>query len=206
MVRVKICGLTRQEDAELAVELGAFAVGFVFEPTSRRYVGSPEWAPAWLEGFAAEVVAVHGSAPAPLHGLPFSAVQAIVWPQGGAGPGSPTRIKVVRPRADMAVGKAVEQTQGFDWVLLDAYDPEALGGTGKSVDLGLARDLVSGIREARPDCQIGLAGGLTPENVARAVEVVGPDYVDVASGVESAPGIKDPEKMRGFFGALGVGC
>lgn len=203
MVKVKICGLTRQEDAELAVELGAFAAGFVFEPTSRRYVGSQHWSPTWLEGLAAEVVAVHGTAPEPLPKLPFSAVQSIEWPHGVACTGAQMLIKVVRPRGGRDLAAAVAQAEGFDWVLLDAYDPEQFGGTGKSVDLELARDVVAGLRGAHPCCQIGLAGGLTPGNVARAAQSVQPDYVDVASGVESSPGVKDAEKMRAFFGALG---
>jgi phosphoribosylanthranilate isomerase len=79
--------------------------------------------------------------------------------------------------------------------LLDAYDPDRLGGTGKTFDWNAAR-------EAKQYGPIILAGGLTPENVARAVRQVRPFAVDVASGVESAPGIKDPAKLRAFFAAV----
>jgi len=79
--------------------------------------------------------------------------------------------------------------------LLDAYDPERLGGTGKTFDWNFAR-------EAKQYGPIILAGGLTPENVTRAVREVHPFAVDVASGVESAPGIKDAAKLRAFFAAV----
>jgi phosphoribosylanthranilate isomerase len=79
--------------------------------------------------------------------------------------------------------------------LLDAYDPSRLGGTGRTFDWSVAR-------EAKQYGPIILAGGLTPENVALAVREVRPFAVDVASGVESAPGIKDPAKLRSFFAAV----
>ena len=79
--------------------------------------------------------------------------------------------------------------------LLDAFDPDRLGGTGKTFDWSAAR-------EAKRYGPIILAGGLTPENVGRAVRVVRPFAVDVASGVESAPGIKDAAKLRAFFAAV----
>ena len=79
--------------------------------------------------------------------------------------------------------------------LLDAFDPDRLGGTGKTFDWNAAR-------EAKQYGPIILAGGLTPENVAQAVREVRPFAVDVASGVESAPGIKDPAKLRAFFAAV----
>ncbi len=79
--------------------------------------------------------------------------------------------------------------------MLDAFDPDRLGGTGRTFDWSTAR-------EAKQYGQIILAGGLTPENVARAVREVRPFAVDVASGVESAPGIKDAAKLRAFFTAV----
>ena len=79
--------------------------------------------------------------------------------------------------------------------LLDAFDPDRLGGTGRTFDWRAAR-------EAKQYGPIILAGGLTPENVARAVREVRPFAVDVASGVESAPGIKDAAKLRAFFAAV----
>ena len=79
--------------------------------------------------------------------------------------------------------------------LLDAFDPDRLGGTGRTFDWSVAR-------EAKQYGPIILAGGLTPENVAQAVWEVRPFAVDVASGVESAPGIKDPAKLQAFFAAV----
>lgn len=205
MVGVKICGLTRREDAELAVELGAFAVGFVFEPSSPRYVGSPDWAPDWASKLKAEKVAVCRAAPIESPDPLFSAIQAIDWPKGETASVEMIRIKVLRPRQGDDLGSLVRLAEGFDWVLLDAYNSVKAGGTGEAIDLSLAHDTVCALREACPHCRIGLAGGLTPATVSKSVEAVQPDYVDVASGVESSPGIKDAEKMKAFIRALGVG-
>ena len=82
-------------------------------------------------------------------------------------------------------------------VLLDAYSSEAFGGTGKRVDLNFATEVV-----ARSHVPIILAGGLNPDNVSSVIEIVRPFCVDVASGIESKPGIKDPIKMRDFIQAV----
>ena len=79
--------------------------------------------------------------------------------------------------------------------LLDAFDPELIGGTGRTIDWAVAR-------EAKKFGPVILAGGLTPENVGQAIRQVEPFAVDVASGVESAPGKKDPAKLRAFFAAV----
>jgi phosphoribosylanthranilate isomerase len=200
--RIKICGLTRLEDAQRAVDLGAAALGFNFYPPSPRYI-EPEPARAIIRRlppfvtavgvFADETDAGHvislaresGATAVQVHGPRFPAlhellsvfrlVVAVAVREGF----KPEELRKIKPSA----------------FLLDAFDPDRLGGTGRTFDWSVAR-------EAKQYGPIILAGGLTPENVAQAVREVRPFAVDVASGVESAPGIKDPAKLQAFFAAV----
>jgi len=200
--RVKICGLTRLEDAQRAVELGAAALGFNFYPPSPRYI-EPAAARAIVRQlppfvtavgvFANETDACHvislarqaGVAAVQMHGPGFPALHELL--------SAYTLVVAVAVRE----GFKPEELGRFkpSAYLLDAFDPDRLGGTGKTFDWNVAR-------EALHYGPIILAGGLTPENVAQAVREVRPFAVDVASGVESAPGIKDPAKLRAFFAAV----
>lgn len=200
--RVKICGITRQEDAELAVELGAAALGFNFYQPSPRYI-DPEAAAAIIlklpplvtavgvfanesdDQLVARVARESRVGVIQLHGPQFP-------PLDGALAGFP-RIRAVAVREDFDPGML--SPLGGDAFLLDAYSPELLGGTGKPFNWAL-------VREANRFGSIILAGGLTPENVAQAIREVRPFAVDVASGVESAPGVKDPLKLQAFFRAV----
>jgi phosphoribosylanthranilate isomerase len=199
---VKVCGITRAEDALLAAELGASAVGLVFWPKSPRRV-SPEIARAIVAVLPASVVCVGVFVDQPiddvrrtsqfarlgaiqLHGSePVEYAQALLEPV----------IKAV-PVHDGFEAEALDRLPATITVLLDAHDPERHGGTGKTVNWEAA----SQAARRRP---IVLAGGLTPWNVAHAVAVVHPYAVDVSSGVEREPGIKDAQKLRAFFRALG---
>jgi phosphoribosylanthranilate isomerase len=200
--RVKICGITRLEDARLAVELGAAALGFNFYRPSPRFI-EPADARAIIAQlppftttvgvFADESEAVQVLSQVGLAGV--TAVQL-------HGPRHPALDEVIRALPlIVAVGVSREfrpedlgriSATGF---LLDTYDPELHGGTGKTFDWNLAR-------AAKRYGPIILAGGLTSENVGRAIREVHPFAVDVASGVESAPGIKDPANLRAFFAAV----
>ena len=200
--RVKICGITRLEDARQAVDLGAAALGFNFYPPSPRYIEPiaaraivrrlpPFVTPVGVfanetdagqvfsiaSAAGATVVQLHGPGFPDLHGLltAFTLVVAVAVREG---------FKVEE------LGKLKPSAY-----LLDAFDPDRPGGTGKTFDWNAAR-------EAKRYGPIILAGGLTPENVGQAVRVVRPFAVDVASGVESAAGIKDPAKLRAFFAAV----
>jgi phosphoribosylanthranilate isomerase len=194
--RIKICGLTRLEDAQRAVDLGAAALGFNFYPPSPRYI-EPEPARAIIRRLPPFVTAVGVFADETDAGHVISLAR-----ESGA-----TAVQVHGPRFPalhellsvftLVVAVAVRELRKIkpSAFLLDAFDPDRLGGTGRTFDWSVAR-------EAKQYGPIILAGGLTPENVAQAVWEVRPFAVDVASGVESAPGIKDPAKLQAFFAAV----
>jgi phosphoribosylanthranilate isomerase len=200
--RVKICGITRLEDAQLAIELGAAALGFNFyrpsprfiEPSAARNIAlkvSPFVATVGV--FANETDTVHVLARAGLAGVSCVQLHGPNYPAfGELGNAIPFIVAVRVSEAFKPEDLSRMTGTGF---LLDACDRELLGGTGKTFDWSVAR-------EAKKFGTIILAGGLTPENVGRAIHEVRPYAVDVASGVESAPGGKDPAKMRAFFKAV----
>jgi len=197
--RVKICGITRLEDAQLAVELGAAALGFNFYPPSPRYI-PPASARKIVMKLPPLVTAVGVFADETederVAGVAREAGVTTVQLHGAQLP------PLDRALANFKLIRAVAVTDGFraetlrelraDAFLLDAYDPKLLGGTGKPIKWSLAR-------EANRFGTIILAGGLTPENVGQAIREVRPFAVDVASGIEAAPGIKDAGKLRAFF-------
>jgi len=200
--RIKICGITREEDARLAVELGAAALGFNFYSPSPRCL-APEMARAIVAKLPPLVTPV-GVFADETDGEQVARVarQARVRVVQVHGPRFPSFECAL---ADFAIIRAVTVREGFqpemlgslagDAFLLDAFDAKLLGGTGKPFNWAWAR-------EANRFGTIILAGGLTPENVATAIREVQPFAVDVASGVEEAPGRKDPAKLRAFFAAV----
>jgi len=200
--RIKICGLTRLEDALRAADLGAAALGFNFYPPSPRYI-EPAAARAIIRRLPPFVDAVGVFANETDAGRVISlAREAGVTTVQVHGPSFPA-LDELQEVFTLVVAVAVRE--GFkpeelrkiksSAYLLDAYDPDRPGGTGRTFDWSVAR-------EAKQYGSIILAGGLTPENVAGAVREVRPFAVDVASGVESAPGIKDPAKLQAFFAAV----
>jgi len=194
MTRVKLCGLMRQQDAELAADLGADALGFVLERTSPRFIGDDveKWMNR-LPPFPVKV-AVFGKVDRPVHKGVFDLVQGALWEEY---PEPATkRIHVIRLRLGQSAKDLVQQTVNASAILLDAYREEGYGGTGHKVDWDVAAEIVQ-----RSDRPVILAGGLTPENVAEAIQRVRPFGVDVSSGIEDSPGIKNPSKMRDFVHA-----
>jgi phosphoribosylanthranilate isomerase len=194
VTRVKICGITRLRDAEEALELGAHALGFVLEPSSSRYVGHNR---ELLRGLArlrpfATLVAVFGPYRPEEDLAPFDAVQALDLP---VQTGFRKTIRAVRLQGEEEI-EAATAGRGADALLLDAFHPEAYGGTGTVLDWDRARRIVE-----LAEVNVILAGGLVAENVGQAIERVRPYGVDVSSGVEASPGIKDPEKIRRFIEA-----
>ena len=210
-VRVKICGITCSEDAEAAILAGADALGLNAWPGSKRYLDVAKAGP-WLKelpGFVTRVVLCvnHTFEEALRLGeLPFIDIAQFHGDESDdfctqySADGRP-HIRAVR----LGSREELERLPrlGTRQVLLDAAVAGAYGGTGARADLELAAAAVTRF----PRLSVTLAGGLEPENVAEAVRVVRPYAVDVASGVESSPGRKDPFKMRDFIqaalGALG---
>lgn len=197
---VKICGITRLEDAEAALEYGAGALGFVFWPESPRLIDparahaiasrlSPgivtvgvfvnqtrEYVEQVMEAVPLGAIQLHGDEPVTfVDGLPRPVLKAI------------------------ALGDSTDETIAA-WpmralILLDVHDPVRRGGTGRTVDWIRAAT----VARRRP---VVLAGGLGPQNVADAVASVRPFGIDVSSGVESAPGRKDRQKLKALFDAV----
>lgn len=205
--RVKICGLTRPEDAALAVSLGAWALGVIFVPGSPRRV-SIEQAAAVLASAPAGVERVGVFVNSGLDEIVESARACGLTAVQLHGEESPDECLEARRRTGCRVIKALRVagpetlagvvTFDTDFILLDTYQPGRHGGTGEVFDWNLAAALPANIRGER----LILSGGLNPDNIAEAVRVVAPYAVDVASGVESAPGIKDKEKLKKLFDTL----
>jgi phosphoribosylanthranilate isomerase len=201
MIRVKICGITRDEDAQLAAQLGATAIGLVLWPGSPRYLGA-ERARAIVGNLPSHVTAVGVFVNQPLDEVRRAAETAAL---GAVQLHGEEPLEYAQALLQPVV-KAVPVTTGFDpaalgaWppeitVLLDAHDPVRRGGTGTTIDWTLAARAAA----HRP---VLLSGGLTPENVAEAIGQVRPYGIDLSSGVERAPGIKDPGRLRALFDAL----
>jgi len=205
MIPVKICGITRPEDAALAVELGANAIGLVFWPASPRvvdharareivstlppnvdaigvFVNQTDEAVDIAHNIGLTVVQLHGDE----HPESYRSL--------ASSPDGVSVIKAVPVRDESAIRHVLEVPEGAK-VLLDAHDAVRRGGTGRTIDWTVA----ASIARERP---VILSGGLNAGNVLEAIEAVRPAAIDVSSGVESGPGRKDPAKLRAFFEIL----
>jgi phosphoribosylanthranilate isomerase len=200
MIRVKICGITTPEDARLAADLGASAVGLVFWPDSPRVIDlarAKEIVGALPPFVSAVGVFVNQQAQA--NRIAAQAGLSAVQFHGDEPPesyrGLPVRvIKAIAVRDQSAIETATAVPAAAH-VLLDAHDPIRRGGTGRTIDWSIA----AAIARRRP---VILSGGLNADNVLDAIEAVRPYAIDVSSGVESAPGKKDAEKLRHLFAIL----
>ena len=203
---MKICGITREEDLNAAVAAGADAVGFlVGVPTSQRNL-TLERAKTLLRQVPVFVDRVVVTAPESIKGLAEicetlkpSAIQMHGKKKFNASEVrdeiKDTRlIKTVYVTQDALNEAGVEELKAFDAVLLDSFIKGQYGGTGRVHDWNLSKQ----ITKAVAPLPLILAGGLKPENVQTAVQTVQPYAVDVASGVELQPGIKDHEKVQAF--------
>jgi phosphoribosylanthranilate isomerase len=194
---VKICGITRVQDAEAAVGRGAGALGFICWPGSPRYI-DPERAAAIVAGVPSSIltvgVFVNQTADAVNRIADAIALRAVQL-HGDETPDYAAAIERPVIRACAADSREVDRWPAEVRLLIDAVDPIRRGGTGRTVDWARA----AGLAATR---EVLLAGGLTPENVALAVRTVRPFGIDVSSGVERAPGIKDAGKIDALFAAL----
>ena len=202
MTKVKICGITNIHDARLALELGADMLGFNFYEFSPRYI-SPQKALSIINDLPQDTVSVGvfvnmedyrvdefidlvSLDAVQLHGDESSDFISSLRRYTDA-----KIIKAIRVNTDFQV-KTINET-GADSVLLDAFSKDKYGGTGERFEWDIAADAVNLAPE------LILAGGLTPDNVSEAIRIVRPFAVDVASGVESAPGRKDHSKLEAFI-------
>lgn len=208
--RIKICGLTRPGDARAAAEAGADYLGVVTVPASPRAVVEPERARAIRGDLEPPLVLVSADRdPAELASDGRTAGAGVLQLHGSETPddlrrlrdaGSWTLWKAVRIRAPDDLPEAVDRFGGLaDALLLDAWHPERLGGTGETFDWEAVRALRGRVPAG---VRLVAAGGLRPENVGDAVRVLRPDVVDVSSGVEASPGVKDSERVRAFVRAV----
>ena len=199
-MRVKICGITRSEDAKVAADLGAWAVGFVFWPRSPRFI-EPSRARAIVDQLPAYVMPVGVFVDQPMEDVEEIARVVRLGAVQLHGDESVAYARRLTRRVIKALGLPQALADGIlqDWrdatVLLDATDAERRGGTGRPIDWRQAAEVAG----RRP---VVLAGGLRPDNVAEAVRVVRPAAIDVSSGVERAPGEKDPRLMQALFAAV----
>ena len=211
MVEVKFCGLTREEDVRAAIDLGAAFVGAVLTESKRKV--TPDQAKslfAALEETPVKGVCVFGDEPIEdvIDAARHAACDVVQLHGRDHRPGDSDRLRteldvdvwhVVRVGPDGVADADRDGVNGADGVLLDTFALSTLGGTGEPFDWEAVAGDVRDLRFGR--CLI-VAGGLRPENVRGAIERLAPDVVDVSSGVEAAPGIKDPGKMAAFMIAV----
>lgn len=207
-IKIKICGITNLEDAGVAVEAGADALGFVFYSQSPRFIES-----AFAKGIIAQLppfvipvgVFVNQDQETIRNvfdecGLAFAQLHGEETPTFCESLGRPVlRALRLRDRGSLLALAEYKGRMGVRGFIVDAFSTEAYGGTGQTVDWSLARE----VAQAAP---ILLAGGLTSNIVQEAIRQVQPYGVDVSSGVEKSPRQKDHEKIRTFTQAVRLEC
>jgi phosphoribosylanthranilate isomerase len=207
-MRVKICGITQIEQGKAIVELGADSIGFICVPESPRYV-SVDRLRAIADTLPSETVKVgvfanHGVTEivAVVQQAHLSAIQL----HGTESPEFCRQLRqAIRPEIELikafrlksaaSLGETSAYLNCVDTLLLDAYHPQMLGGTGHTIDW---QDLL----QFKPAIPWLLAGGLTPDNISEALSRLQPDGIDLSSGVERSPGDKDLVKVAQLFEAI----
>ena len=199
MTFIKICGLTNRPDALAAAEAGANLLGFIGVPGGPRYLDTQQH---WeitedLPPFVQRVIVVQQPGDDEEYGSDYVQHYGDTeWATRASGMAW-KRIRVFRMRDESSLAEIAAFKEPVAAIHLDTYHKDKLGGAGETFDWSLA------VRaKALTDRPIMLAGGLTPENVQAALGAVRPYAVDVASGVESSPGVKDWAKMKAFVRAV----
>jgi phosphoribosylanthranilate isomerase len=213
MTWVKICGITNLEDALIALEAGADALGFVFYEKSPRNI-TPETAGTILKQLPSNVekigLFVNRFEDAICAVADEAGLSAIQMHGHNENPHVADLIATRRPHLKIVAAISMRQPRPESWAmmwspdivhafLLDSGDSSKLGGTGERFDWQMTRPSVGVIASLG---RVIVAGGLTSLNVAEAIHILKPWGVDVSSGVESKPGKKDPEKVRAFVAAV----
>ncbi len=197
-VRIKVCGITRARDARLACDLGADAIGMIFWPHTARGVNLSQAleivkeVPPFLTTVGVFVDPEPGEVEAVLRELPLDLVQfhGSESAQICESVGRPY-IKAIPMHGDVDLAHQASRYPTARGLLLETPSAKLKGGTGQVFDWNLAASKIS--------TPVILAGGLTPSNVAQAIQTVQPTCVDANSGVESEPGIKDADKVAAFI-------
>jgi phosphoribosylanthranilate isomerase len=204
-MRVKICGLTRLEDAQMAQDLGAWALGFIFYPRSKRYI-TPANAKPLITALPAAAQTIGVFVNQTLEAVATGNELALKGLQlhGDETPEECRRardnfggllIKALRPESEDDLQIIADYKDITDYILLDAAVAGQYGGTGQTGDWSLVdKAKAYGI-------PVILAGGIGPDNIQSAMAAK-PFACDLAGGVEASPGVKDPEKLKALFGAL----
>ncbi|WP_250126799.1 phosphoribosylanthranilate isomerase [Chroococcidiopsis sp. CCMEE 29] len=206
-MRVKICGITKPEQGKVIASFGATALGFICVPSSPRYVNSiqiqavVEQLPATVDRIGVfagatteeicQVVVATGLTGVQLHGEETPAA----CHQLRSMLSNVEIIKALRIRNLQALEQAANYAACVDTLLVDAYHPQILGGTGKTLDW-------EALQQFQPSLPWLLAGGLTPDNILDALGQLRPHGIDLSSGVERAPGDKDLDKVAQLFEQL----
>lgn len=207
-MRVKICGITQIEQGRKIAALGANSLGFICVERSPRYV-TPEQIKAIVEGLPPQVDKIGVFANSPLTEIITTVREANLTAIQLHGAETPEfcfqlrraiapkveLIKAFRLKSPESLAETTAYLDCVDTLLLDAYHPQMLGGTGKTLNW---HDLA----QFKPNLPWMLAGGLTPDNVIDALSRLKPDGIDLSSGVERSPGDKDLDKVKQLFEAL----
>ncbi|WP_341526701.1 phosphoribosylanthranilate isomerase [Nostoc sp. UHCC 0302] len=209
-MRVKICGITQPHQSVAIASLGATALGFICVPTSPRYVTASQIRAAVAE-LPNNVDTIGVFANASILEINQTVVDSGLTGVQLHGDESPEFcyqlrrslpnveiLKAIRVRSIEHLETAASYSEYINTLLLDAYHPQQLGGTGQTLDWKM-------LEQFSPNCPWFLAGGLTPDNVAEALSQIKPSGIDLSSGVERAPGDKDLDKVALLFQRLGTG-
>ncbi|BAZ52296.1 N-(5'-phosphoribosyl)anthranilate isomerase [Nostoc sp. NIES-4103] len=207
-MRVKICGITQPDQSFAIASLGATALGFICVPTSPRYVTTAQIQAAVAQ-LPKNVDRIGVFANADISEISDTVINSGLTGVQLHGDESPEFcdqlrqalpqveiIKALRIRSVEHLNETINYAQYVDTLLLDAYHPQQLGGTGQTLDWQM-------LQQFSPGCPWFLAGGLTPDNIVTALSQVKPDGIDLSSGVELKPGDKDLTKVAKLFEKLG---
>lgn len=200
MTKIKICGLTREDDALFCAEQGADFLGFIFVPSTPRFL-EPERAATIaakvreLGEHRPKIVGVFRDASSDYIREIVNLVNLDLVQLQGSESNDQARELGLPVVKTLRVGETLPDTQccpSAEWLLFDTYDERRAGGTGRRFEWSL----LAQYERSKP---FFLSGGLTPENVAAGISLVRPDAIDLASGVESEPGVKDHDRVARLF-------
>ncbi|MEQ9235871.1 phosphoribosylanthranilate isomerase [Coleofasciculus sp. E2-BRE-01] len=203
-MRVKICGITKPEQGQAIAQKGATALGFVCVPASPRYV-TPNQIGLIVDSLTISMDTIGVFANASVEEICATVAPArlnAIQLHGSESPGFCRQLRQCLPEIELIKALRVKTSEDLqlgdryvscvDTLLLDAYHPQMLGGTGKTLDWET-------LAEFNPPLPWFLAGGLTPENIGEALKRLHPDGIDLSSGVERSPGDKDLDKVALLF-------